>query len=639
MGTSGCAVGGVSVVVVDETGSVGDGSAVPGIGEGFDETGGVGDGSAVPGIGEGFDAMGGVGDGIAVPGIGEGVDDGGGAQGVADGSAVQGVADGGGADGSGANDTSAWQRAHQALSRLARRRAALDAEEGRCLLAALRAAAHVHLGFASFAEYAGRLLGYSARSTREKVRVAEALEGLPALTRALEQGHVSWSAVRELTRVVTDETEAEWLEFARGKTVRQLEEVVASAQPGDAPSSPRVPRVRRHVLRFEVAPETLAAFREASTRLRRSSDAAFDDDALLLAMARAVLGGPVEAGRSSYQVALSICPQCGRGAQRAGGELVPVGPEIVDMANCDAQHIGTVIPPANDNPSVSSADEELAAATEGAGTDGPTCAHPAHHAHAAHHEHYELHDEVEDDTTITAPAAESARRCGSSRTAHVGVGLGIEQTEVDAHAQASVRRNPTDPPCSAPIDAHVGAGAEQTAEQTEVNANAERVDSPMGARAKQTIPPALRRAVLHRDQHRCRVPGCRNSTFLDIHHVQPRSKGGRNVAANLLTLCGAHHRAVHRGDLIVDLAADGFRFGHADGRAYGHLEPPTAIDIYAKVASALRHLGFRAADVRAVLASLRAKAAGVVATDETSPRVPTAEQLLREALFQLGSRR
>jgi hypothetical protein len=44
-------------------------------------------------------------------------------------------------------EKSEWVRAHEALSRLAGERAAADAEEGRWLLAALRSAAHVHLGY------------------------------------------------------------------------------------------------------------------------------------------------------------------------------------------------------------------------------------------------------------------------------------------------------------------------------------------------------------------------------------------------------------------------------------------------------------------------------------------------------------
>jgi hypothetical protein len=48
---------------------------------------------------------------------------------------------------------------------------------------------------------------------------------------------------------------------------------------------------RRHVLRFEVTPETLALWREAMDQLRRSSNCALDDDSALLLIARHVLGG------------------------------------------------------------------------------------------------------------------------------------------------------------------------------------------------------------------------------------------------------------------------------------------------------------------------------------------------------------
>src|ERR1041384_3481009 len=115
------------------------------------------------------------------------------------------------------SEKSEWVQAHEALSRLARERAAADAEEGRWLLAALRSAAHVHLGFGTFGEYVERLFGYKPRSTQEKLRVAEAPEELPAIAEALETGELNWSAARELTRVAVAETEGDWLEFSRGK--------------------------------------------------------------------------------------------------------------------------------------------------------------------------------------------------------------------------------------------------------------------------------------------------------------------------------------------------------------------------------------------------------------------------------------
>src|ERR1041385_7721796 len=44
-------------------------------------------------------------------------------------------------------------------------------------------------------------------------------------------------------------------------------------------------------------------------------------------------------------IALSVCPGCSRGHQLASGELVPVGAEVVAMAECDAQHLGTMPAP------------------------------------------------------------------------------------------------------------------------------------------------------------------------------------------------------------------------------------------------------------------------------------------------------
>jgi 5-methylcytosine-specific restriction endonuclease McrA len=66
-----------------------------------------------------------------------------------------------------------------------------------------------------------------------------------------------------------------------------------------------------------------------------------------------------------------------------------------------------------------------------------------------------------------------------------------------------------------------------------------------GGRNTITIPPRTRRAVLARDRHRCRTPGCHHTRFLEVHHIVPRSRGGTNEAANLITLCSACHRLWH----------------------------------------------------------------------------------------------
>jgi len=480
-------------------------------------------------------------------------------------------------------ESSAWVVAHRALSRLAKERAAADAEEGRWLLEALRSAAHVHLGFGSFSEYAERCFGHRRRSTQEKLRVAEALEELPVLASALAEGSLHWSAVRELTRVAAPETEHEWLEVAQGKSVRQLEELVAGRGPGDSPTSPSQPSERRHVLRFEVAPETFALFREAMTALRRSSDSALDDDGALLAMARNVLGGPRDEGRASYQIAVTVCAECGRGHQPSGGELVAVGSDIVQMAHCDGQHLGCVTPRAAND----SAFEQR--------RDPDTGAHVGAEVHAGN-----------DPTRV-----------------HVGARVRAHVEDRQANAPWG-RTSPSLHPSPRRTLARRRMGASASME------NASTV-APALARAKQTIPPVLRRAVLARDNRRCRVPSCRSSAFLDVHHLQLRSEGGRNAADNLITLCGAHHRAAHRGRLIIEgSSAAGVRFQHADGSPYGQVENPQALDARAKAFAGLRKLGFREGDVRAVLGKLR---------DEGELAAASTEQWLRAALERLTPRR
>jgi len=233
----------------------------------------------------------------------------------------------------------AWQTAHEALVELARLRAGLDFEEGRCLLAARRAKAHRELGYGSFAEYAERLFGYAPRVTHDKLRVAQALETLPELARELREGTLSFSQVRELTRVATADTEKAWLDRARGCTSRQVEKLVSGRRPGSLADSPAEPQLQRHVLRFEVSGETLATFREAVAKLRREAGEHLDDDATLLLLARHVLGGPTDEGRASYQVAIDVCEDCRRARQNGDGELFEVSPATRDMVACDAQRL------------------------------------------------------------------------------------------------------------------------------------------------------------------------------------------------------------------------------------------------------------------------------------------------------------
>ncbi len=87
----------------------------------------------------------------------------------------------------------------------------------------------------------------------------------------------------------------------------------------------------------------------------------------------------------------------------------------------------------------------------------------------------------------------------------------------------------------------------------------------VGARTR-TIPPALRRALLHRDRT-CRFPGC-HVRVGEGHHVRHWAQGGPTTLGNLVLLCRRHHHAIHEEGYRVSRGPDGtLEFRRPDGRA------------------------------------------------------------------------
>jgi hypothetical protein len=88
-----------------------------------------------------------------------------------------------------------------------------------------------------------------------------------------------------------------------------------------------------------------------------------------------------------------------------------------------------------------------------------------------------------------------------------------------------------------------------------------------------TIPPALRRALLHRDAG-CRFPGC-GLPFGQGHHIRHWAEGGPTKLSNLALLCRRHHRAVHEEGYQVERLSDGeLQFRLPNGRLLPQVPPP-----------------------------------------------------------------
>ncbi len=174
---------------------------------------------------------------------------------------------------------------------------------------------------------------------------------------------------------------------------------------------------------------------------------------------------------------------------------------------------------------------------------------------------------------------------------HHGIDPGApgERYQVVVHVDAAVLADPEQPGQSV-IEggAHVSAETSRRlacdASRVVMQHDEEGRVVEIGARTR-TIPPALRRALQHRDRG-CRFPGC-GVAVGEGHHVRHWAHGGQTTLSNLALLCRRHHRAVHEEGYHVERQSDGaLQFRRPDGRPLP--EAPSTAAMPADPVQALR---------------------------------------------------
>jgi len=165
---------------------------------------------------------------------------------------------------------------------------------------------------------------------------------------------------------------------------------------------------------------------------------------------------------------------------------------------------------------------------------------------------------------------------------HHGIdpGAPAERYQVVVHVDAPVLADPDEPGQSVLEDgAHVPA---ETSRRLACDASRVVMRHARDGRVVEvaartrTIPPALRRALHHRDRG-CRFPGC-GLRFGQGHHIRHWAQGGPTTLSNLATLCRRHHRAVHEEGYQLDREPDGaLRFRRPDGHVLPEVPPPAEV--------------------------------------------------------------
>jgi hypothetical protein len=353
-------------------------------------------------------------------------------------------------------------------------------------------------GFRSCAAWLTWRVGLSPCAAREHVRVARVLGTPPRLAQALARGELSYSKVRELTRVATPETEEQLLAVARAGTTEHIERIVRGWRRVDQQAEARE-TPRQHATR------ALHVYPDADGSVIVRGRLTPEVGALLMQALAA-------AGEALYQ--------------QARGKEPEADPPTMAQQQADA----------------------------------------------------------------LALLAETALHHG------IDPGASGERYQVVVHVDAEVLADP-DHPGQSVLEggARVPAGTSQR-----LACDANRVVMRHGRDGRvvevdartRTIPPALRRALHHRDRG-CRCPGC-GVRFGQGHHIRHWAQGGPTTLSNLALLCRRHHCAVHEEGYQLDRLANGeLRFrspndlglaGRAPGRGLGdrRLAPTSEVDVTAR---------------------------------------------------------
>ena len=233
-----------------------------------------------------------------------------------------------------------WKDLHHRLRSIAKRRIALEAKEADLLIEAEEMGLYRRLSYTSMLEYMERELHYGPHAANERLRVAHALIDLPLTAELFAQGELCFSAVRELTRVVTPATEEAFLREAQGKTAHQVQQMVAGLKPGDAPDAPPDPRRIKKRVALELSAVSYAAWRRLRAALEAERGERLSDDDLVEMLRRRETGSTTQVPRPVVQTAVTTCKTCKQSFVEAAGEALPIDEATAARLTCDAEQIG-----------------------------------------------------------------------------------------------------------------------------------------------------------------------------------------------------------------------------------------------------------------------------------------------------------
>jgi hypothetical protein len=371
-------------------------------------------------------------------------------------------------------------------------------------------------GIRSCAHWLNWKCGIAMSAAREKVRTARALEGLPGINTAFQKGELSFSKVRAMTRVATEENEAYLLNIAEYGTAQHMEVLVKAfrtvSRIADTAEDFNVVEADEH--RKSALGESQHELRQQQSQQENRFVTCYqDDDGMWIIKAKL----PAEEGGL-----------IAKALNQLGDQLVDAKPNIEKPNN----EIHKQEMPQNSAKGVSAETEIFSLNKQ---EEHLTFPQRRADALVAIAEHYLASSETESPNRLTLKGAE---RC--QLIMHIRAGAG--------HSLAT----PTDPSLDGrwllPNAARrLACDAGLLVVEEDAVGNVLNI-----GRRSRIIPPAIARALAIRDAG-CQFPGCCETRYVEGHHIKHWADGGDTKLNNLVTLCRHHHRELHKGAFFLSL--------------------------------------------------------------------------------------
>ena len=423
-------------------------------------------------------------------------------------------------------------------------------------------------GVRSLAHWLNWKCGLGDLVAREKVRVARALRELPLIDAAFEQGEISYSKVRAMTRAATPKNETQLLNIARHGTAAHMERLVrvyrrCRKRVDTSPVETEIRREERFCC-FEEDDETMVLGGRVSVEQGRLLVKALD------AMVAEMENDEREAGdaqTANVAPQANVAPLAGVASQAGeadeSGETHEDGDRHAKTVPEAAEKVSAETSSAASEPNVSvetsvvesdaNSSSEVSAATSGqivsaeTFSDGKPDTPPfkplrVRRATALVHiaEHY------------LATRGSGATAMKSSDAYQVFVHVNANDAHPDNRINGAHTIYMDDRRSLAP---HVARQLACDASRRTVLEN-ERGEVLNIGRRSRIVPWHIAHALRIRDGG-CRFPGCSQHRWTDAHHIHHWADGGETSLDNLVTLCRYHHRALHRDEYRIEHRVDG----------------------------------------------------------------------------------